>query len=152
MEMQTKLKLKKNLIIAGIFLSLTLILFSLSFLDFVKQNIVKASVMDVLISSNIPSEYKNITNIKAIKSYNELVFPIIFKGEIEGNTEIFLYLARLTGKYGSYMSVFIYDTKKGEVLFIGLLVDDKTKEHSYYGISKGAINYWKDKIKEICDN
>ena len=148
MEAEAKLKLKKNLIIAAIFLFLTLILLSLSFLDFVKHNIVKTSVMNLLLSSKVEDEYKNITNIKAIKSYNELVFPIIFKGEIEGNTEVFLYLARLTGKYGSYMSVFLYDTKKGEALFLGLLVNDKTKAPSYYGISQGAINYWKNKIKD----
>lgn len=146
MEREAKLKLKKNLIMGAILLGLILILLSLSFLDFIKHNIVKASVIDLLICSKLENKYKNINNIKAIKSSNQLVFPLVFEGEGADNTKIFLYVTRLTGKYGSYMAVFLYDTKKGEAAFVGLLVDNNTKEPSYYGISKGAINYWKEKI------
>lgn len=148
MEAEAKLKLKKSLIMGAIFLSLTLILFSLSFLDFVKHNILKATVTDVLLSSEIKDEYKNIISIESIKSYNPLIFPVIFEVKTEEKKETFLYLIRLTGKYGSYMTLFLYDAKKNEVLFVGLLASDKTKEAAYYGISEGVINYWKDKIKE----
>ena len=94
-------------------------------------------------------EYKNIKNIQSIKSPSPLSFPAVFEGESETSHKVKLFLLRMTGKYGSYMGLFIYDDVKQKAIFASLAIDDGKKETSYYGINQGIVSYWQSKIEAI---
>jgi len=144
-----KIKLKKGLFLSGIFLLLALILVSLSFLDFIKDKLLQSTVLSLLQSSNIPTEYKNIKVIQNIKSPSPLSFPAVFEGESENSHTVKLFLIRMTGKYGSYMGLFIYDEMEQRAFFASLAIDGGKKDAAYYGITQGIITYWQTKIESL---
>ncbi len=141
-----KKQVKKGLLIASIFIFLILIYTSFLFLDFFKFETLKTTTQKTITSSRLVSEYKNITNITQKKSPNILVFPVVFEASSDGKN-IDIYLVRLTGKYGTYIGLFLYDGSKQDAMFSGLLVDDVLQKAENYGINDGIINYWKSKIK-----
>ena len=141
-----KKQVKKGLLIASIFIFLVLIYTSFLFLDFFKFETLKTTTQKTITSSRLVSEYKNVSNITQKKSPNILVFPIAFEASSDGKN-IDIYLVRLTGKYGTYIGLFLYDTSKQDAIFSGLLVDDVLQKAENYGINDGIINYWKSKIK-----
>jgi len=149
MDKIAKTKLKKGLLISGIFLLLSLTLISLSFLDFIKDKLLQSTVHSLLQSSNMPNEYKNIKNIQSVKSPSPLSFPSVFEGESENSHKLKLFLLRMTGKYGSYMGLFIYDEIEEKALFVSLAIDNGKKDASYYGINQGIISYWQNKIESL---
>lgn len=142
-----KEKLKKIAILSSIFIFLLSLLFSVSLLSFFKNATLKRVALKILSSSTIPNEYQNIQNIELCKKYTSLSFPHVFEGNVEGSGKMYLFFTRLTGKYGVYQGLFLYDERKMEVLFLGLAVEDFKKTPSYYGINQGIINYWCKKIK-----
>lgn len=146
MEEIVKKKLKKISLVSAIFVSFTLILFAILFLDFFKVRTLKTVTLLALSSAEIAEEYKNISNIREMRSTNYLVFPATFEGMLGNNKEVILSFVRLTGKYGVYQGLFLYDKSKKETIFCAIIADDYKKHPSKYGINKGIIQYWKNKI------
>lgn len=146
MEEIVKKKLKKILLVSAVFAFFTLILFAILFLDFFKVKTLKTVTLLALSSAEIAEEYKNIATLEEIRSPNYLVFPATFEGTLGNNKEVILSFARLTGKYGVYQGLFLYDKSKRETIFCAVIADDYKKHPSRYGIHEGIIQYWKNKI------
>ena len=146
MEEIVKKKLKKISLVSAVFASFTVLLFTILFLDFFKVRTLKTVVLLAISSANITEEYKNISNIKESRSPNYLVFPATFEGTTSKNKEVVLSFVRLTGKYGVYQGLFLYDKAKNESVLCAIIADDYKRQPSYYGINEGIIQYWKDKI------
>jgi len=146
MEEILKKKLKKISLVSAVFLSFTLILFAILLLDFFKVRTLKTVTLLALSSADIAEEYKSISNLKEVRSPNNLVFPAIFEGTLGDNKEVILSFVRLTGKYGVYQGLFLYDKSKKEAFLCAVIADDYKKHPSNYGINEGIIQYWKKKI------
>ena len=145
MEKADKEKLKKAGFVSLIFLILIGILFSLTFLNFFKNNIFKDTAIEMLTTSPLCECYRNMQVIGNTQKYTNLAFPSVLEAKGEQN-QAYIFFVRLTGKYGTKTAMFIYDETKSKVIFCGLVGQDFTKDASYYGINDGIINYWCNKI------
>lgn len=145
MEAYRKEKLKKNGFVSLIFLFLIALLFSLTFLDFFKENTFKNIVIEMLTSSPLCEDYKDIHSVEVSKKYTSLAFPSVFEVRNE-EKQLYVFFVRLTGKYGTQTGFFLYDEVKGITLFCGIVGQDFEKQNSYYGINDEVINYWCNKI------
>ena len=146
MEEIVKKKLKKISLVCAVFAFFTLLVFAILFLDFFKVRTLKTVTLLAISSANIAEEYKNILELKEIRSPNYLIFPATFEGTLSNNKTIILSFARLTGKYGIYQGLFLYDKSGGRTELCAIIADDYKKPPSLYGINDFLIQYWKDKI------
>lgn len=145
MEAYRKEKLKKIGFVSLIFLFLIALLFSLTFLDFFKENTFKDVVIEMLTTSPLCEDYRQIYSVEVSKKYTSLTFPSVFEVKSEGK-QLYAFFVRLTGKYGTQTALFLYDEIRGVTLFCGIVGQDFEKQNSYYGINDGVINYWCNKI------
>ena len=141
----SKEKLKKIGFISFMFLIFIAIIFSLTFLDFIKQNTFKDIVVQMLTTSPLCEEYRSISDIETTKKYTGLAFPSVLEVRSEQN-QFYVFFVRLTGKYGMQTGLFLYDEAKQRTLFCGIVGQDFKKEAQYYGINQGIINHWCNKI------
>ena len=146
MEAYNKENLKKIGFVSLIFLILVGILFSLTFLDFFKENTFKNIVVELLTSSQISKEYKNINYIEPTQKYSNLVFPSVFEVRNE-KKQFYIFFVRLTGKYGVQTGVFLYDENMQKAQFCGIVGQDFNKKISYYGFNEGVLEHWCNKIR-----
>jgi len=146
MEEIVRMNLRKISIVCAIFMSFTLILFAILFLDFFKVRTLKTVTLLALSSADITEEYKNISSLKEKRSPNYLLFPVIFEGTLGNGQEVILSFVRLTGKYGVYQGLFLCDKSKKKTVLCAIIADDYKKHPSRYGINEGIIKYWKNKI------
>jgi len=145
MEVADREKLKKKGLVALIFLIFVAILFSLTFLDFIKQNTFKNIAVEMLTTSPLCEDYRGILDIEATKKYTGLALPSVLKLKTE-QSQCYVFFVRLTGKYGTRTAIFIYDELKQNTFFCGIVGQDFKKEAQYYGINQGIINHWCSKI------
>ncbi|MGP1438735.1 MAG: hypothetical protein ACTTKH_06660 [Treponema sp.] len=145
MEIADKERLKKIGIVSAIFLVFVIILFSLTFLDFLKQNTLRKIVIEMLTSSPLCDEYSDVHYLEISKKYANLAFPSVFEGKNE-KSHFYVFFVRLTGKYGVQTGLFLYDEGKKKTVFCGIIGQDFKKQASYYGFNEGIINYWCKKI------
>jgi len=148
MEASRKEKLKKIGFVCLTFLILIGGLFSLTFLDFFKENTFKNIAIEILTTSPLCEEYKNINYIEPTEKYSNLVFPSVFEVRDETN-QFYIFFVRLTGKYGVQTALFLYDEKKQMSQFCGIVGQDFKKTTSYYGFNDGLIRYWCNKISAL---
>ncbi|MGP1520596.1 MAG: hypothetical protein ACTTIZ_03700 [Treponema sp.] len=151
MEASDKEKLKKNGFVFLIFLLLIAVLFSLIFFTFFKDNTFKDIAIDMLTTSPLCEEYRNIHSIETIKKHTSLTFPSVLEAKWEEG-QAYIFFVRLTGKYGVQTAFFLYDERKQETTFCGLVGQDFKKSASYYGINDGIIHYWCGKITKYIQN
>ena len=88
MEEIVRMNLRKISIVCAIFMSFTLILFAILFLDFFKVRTLKTVTLLALSSADITEEYKNISSLKEKRSPNYLLFPVIFEGTLGNGQEV----------------------------------------------------------------
>ena len=146
MEESVKKKLKKISLVSSVFVFFALILFAILFLDFFKMKTLKTVTLLALSSADIADEYKNISSLKDMRSPNYLTFPATFAGTLGNDKEVILSFVRLTGKYGVYQGLFLYDKSTRETVLCAIIADDYKTHPSKYGITEGIIQYWKNKI------
>lgn len=149
MEELTRKNLKKAGIISGLFLFLILLLWLLSFLDFVGNSSLKSAAQTVLKESSLCREYKNvkILSVERPYSFDSGFLPVVFDAA-DGEKNYKLFFVRLTGKYGLYQGLFLYDEIKGAV-FCGLAGTDSEKLPNYYGITDFNTEFWCGKINSV---
>jgi|GEM_PF-1085916 len=148
MEVADKEKLKKIGFVSFVFLIFVAILFSLTFLDFFKENTLKNIAIEMLTTSPLCDDYKNVQYLEFNKKYISLAFPTILEG-VSGEKHFYVFFVRLTGKYGVKTALFLYDEGMQKALFCGIVGQDFKKEASYYGFNDGVINHWCNKIGSL---